>query len=59
VQAGYQIRVTAFILDAALSWKNLNGLIYTQGGKTAEKRDRTSRNLIHIAIRFHSIFINC
>jgi len=37
VQAGYQIRVTAFILDAALSWKNLNGLIYTQGGKTGKK----------------------
>ena len=37
MQAGYQIEIIACILDAAISRKNLNGLIYTQGGKTGEK----------------------
>jgi len=57
MEAGYQIQIVA--CDAALFRKNLNGLINSEGENKGEKNDETPRNLIHIAIRFHSIFINC
>jgi len=57
MEAGYQIQIVA--CDAALFRKNLNGLINSEGENKGEKRDGTARNLIHIAIRFHSIFIFC